>query len=84
MGFAPYHLINATANLSSSTNVALRERRSRAACFPNTGVGRHLLATRKHRTGALAKIRSISQTGHGCLRRGTSVVPYGARLNSPL
>jgi hypothetical protein len=27
-GFAPYHLINATANLPSSTNVALRERRS--------------------------------------------------------
>ena len=26
--FAPYHLINATVNLPSSTNVALRERRS--------------------------------------------------------
>src|SRR5262245_7249169 len=27
-GYAPYHLINATANLPSSTSVALRERRS--------------------------------------------------------
>jgi hypothetical protein len=27
-GFAPYHLINATVNLPSSTNVALRERKS--------------------------------------------------------